>query len=214
MVKNNIKPYIVQGIAVMSITVFCLLSYLLVLSNKVAESKLEDDYIYVSKEILTNNITPVLKEETENKTVIEKPFNQEDVKIAKSFYDYQGEKKEQEQSITLYENTYIQNTGVDYISDNPFHIHSILDGKVISITNDDIVGTTIKIEHSNGIISTYQSLSDILVKENEEVEQGQILGSSGKNSYNSDMENHLHFELYYKDKLVNPEEYYGKTLGE
>ena len=72
----------------------------------------------------------------------------------------------------------------------------------------------LKILHDNDIIHKDLKPANILVKENEEVEQGQILGSSGKNSYNSDMENHLHFELYYKDKLVNPEEYYGKTLGE
>lgn len=210
MVKNNIKPYLVQGIVVMSLTVFCLLGYLLTISTKVVEEQINSNNVFVSKEILTDNVEAVIKEEI----LIERPYQQENVKIGKTFYDYKAEKEEQELSINFYENTYIQNTGVDYVSENVFNIHSILDGKIISITTDDIVGTTIKIEHKNKMISTYQSIKDVVVEENAEVVQGQVLGTSGENSYNKELGNHLHFELYYKNKLVDPEEYFGKPVGE
>lgn len=210
MVKNNVKPYLVQGIVVMSLTVFCLLGYLLTISTKVVEEQINSNNVFVSKEILTDNIEAVIKENV----VIERPYQQDDIKIGKTFYDYKAEKEEQEMSINFYKNTYIQNTGVDYVSENVFKVHSILDGRVISITTDDIVGTTIKIEHKNGMISTYQSVKDVLVKENVEVVQGEILGTSGINSYNEELGNHLHFELYYKNSLVDPEEYFGKIINE
>ena len=65
----------------------------------------------------------------------------------KSYYDYKAEEENQEASIIYYENTYIQNTGVDYVSKEVFDVNSIADGTVISVTQDDIVGQTIKIKH-------------------------------------------------------------------
>lgn len=211
MVKNNIKPYLIQGIVVMSLTVFCLLGYLLTISTKVVEEKLNFDNVYVSEEILTDNIKAVMKEEEKK---IKRPYEKDDIKIGKTFYDYKAEQKDQESSINYYENTYTQNTGIDYVSENVFNVHAILDGKVIKVTTDDIVGTTIKIEHKNGMISTYQSIKDPIVKENTEVVQGEILGTSGTNSYNESLGNHLHFELYYNGTLVDPEEYFDKKIEE
>ena len=71
--------------------------------------------------------------------------------------------------------------------------------------NPDIVGTTVKIEHSNNMISVYQSMKDVQVKENDQVTIGQVIGKSGTNSIGSELGNHLHFELYQDDVLVNPE---------
>ena len=212
MVKNNVKPYLLQGIVVMSLTVLCLMGYLLTMSLKVADEISQHEYTYVSSEILSNNVEAVIKEDT--KVKIERPYKADNIEIAKTFYDYKSEEKSQEQSITYYENTYIQNKGVDYKSENPFQVFSVLDGKVISITEDEIVGTTIKIQHNNNIISTYQCIKDVVVKKNETVTQGQVLGTSSTNNYDKDMGNHLHFELYVNNKLVNPEEYFNKTIEE
>lgn len=209
--KDNIRLYLFQCICVMVLLVFCLGSYLINNSLKVAESKLDDDYLYVSNEILTDNIVPVIKED--NKTII-RPYKEENVTIAKSYYDYQAESSIQENSIIYYENTYIQNTGVDYAKDTIFDVVAILSGKVISVTEDDIVGKTIKIKHENEIISVYQSLGEVNVSVDDVVNQGQMIGVSGTCAINSELGNHLHFELYYNNKLVNPEDYFDKTLGE
>ena len=209
--KKSPKFYLYQAVCAMAIIVFCLGGYLLTNSILVAEEKLNQNHTYVSYEILTDNVIPVIKEED---NIILKPFKAEGVNIVKNYYDYKSESDSQESSIVYYENTYIQNTGVDYSKESSFEVVSILSGTVISITEDDIVGKTIKIKHDNDIISTYQSLGEVTVEENETVNRGQIIATSGENSINSEIGNHLHFELSISNKLVDPEQYYGKKVGE
>ena len=42
--------------------------------------------------------------------------------------------------------------------------------------------------------------------------QGQIIGKSGQSNLNLESENNLHFELYYMGQIVNPNDYYDKSL--
>ena len=118
-----------------------------------------------------------------------------------------------ENSIIYYENTYIQNTGVDYTSKEVFDVNAIADGTVIAVKKDDIVGNTVKIEHNNDMISVYQSINEVSVKEKDQVTKGQVIGKSGTNSIGSDLGNHLHFELYKNNILVNPEEVFANNQG-
>ena len=107
----------------------------------------------------------------------------------------------------------MQNSGIDYTNKETFDIVSILDGTVIEVTDNKILGKTIKIKHNNDLISTYQSLSEVSVKENDTVLRGQVIAKSGTCPlYSSD--NNLHFELTYQGKLVNPESYYNKSVDE
>lgn len=208
MTKRSSKYYLLQGIIMASIALVCLLSYAITASLQNTTEKAQKNIEYVSYEILTDNALPVSKEETQttsNEDII-RPYTSEKVKIGKNYYDYKSEEQKQEDSIIYYENTYIQNTGTDYTSDEIFDINAISDGTVISITTDDIVGTTIKVEHQNKMMSIYQSVKDVKVKEKDTVTKGQVIATSGTNNISSDLGNHLHFELYKDNVLVNPEE--------
>ena len=163
--------------------------------------------VYVSYEILTDNAMPVSKQEETTNSVV-RPYTAENVEVGKSYYDYNSESDAQEKSIIYYEDTYIQNTGVDYTNKEVFDVFAIADGTVTSITKDDIVGTTIKIEHNNELISVYQSVKDVAVKEKDQVTKGQVIATSGTNSISSDLGNHLHFELYNQNILVDPEQFF------
>ena len=214
MIKRSSRYYLLHGIVVMVVALVCLLSYAVTTSMTVAEDKLEDNLEYVSYEILTDNVMPVSKEETQEEAAsIIRPYDDKTVEIGKSFYDYKAETENQEDSIIYYENTYIQNTGVDYVSKEIFQVKTIADGTVISITEDDIVGTTVKIEHPNNMISVYQSVKDVKVKEKDTVTQGQVFATSGTNNINSELGNHLHFELYKENILVNPEDFFTNPEG-
>jgi len=182
------------------------------LSNSILFSD-DNELEYVDGEITENSFGDDIPVVSTSIKII-RPYLDNNVSIAKTFYDYEGEASQQENSIIFYEDTYMQNSGVDYTSSNVFDIVSILDGTVISVEENDIMGTTVEVRHSNDLISVYQSLSDIIVEKDEQIIQGQIIAKSGLSNINKDLGNHLHFELYYKGKIVNPEEYYNKSLDE
>lgn len=167
---------------------------------------------YISTRYVTKNIFDEVYPVINISKGIEKPFNDASVKIVKSFYDYKEENHEN--SIIYYENTYMPNTGIIYKGDETFDVLSIYEGEVIKIEEDEIMGTIVTIKHSENVLSIYQSLKDVKVKEGDLVNKQDVIGSSGKNNLSSDIGEHLHFELIVNGQNVDPEKYYGKTLEE
>ena len=107
----------------------------------------------------------------------------------------------------------MQNTGIDYTYNETFDVVSILDGTVIEVTENEILGKTIKIRHDNDLISIYQSLGEVNVKKDDTVLRGQAIAKSGTcDLYDKDY--NLHFELSYQGKNINPETSYNKTSSE
>lgn len=180
------------------------------ITNNLLFSKKDNNVKYVDGEIIDSGDRDIPVVSTSNTIV--RPYLDSDVSLVKGFYDYKGDSDSQEKSIIFYENTYMQNSGVSYSSEKVFDVISILDGVVISVENNDILGNTVEIRHNNDLISVYQSLSNVNVKKDDKVIQGQIIAKSGLSNIEKDLGNHLHFELYYKGKIVNPEEYYNKSL--
>lgn len=210
--SRRIKPVLVPVIYGVCVVAFLFSMYF---AQKFAKNLLfqkQSDIEYVDGEITESENKDIPVVSTSVKIV--KPYLDETVKLVRSFYDYEGDSADQEKAIILYEDTYMQNSGADYANENVFDVISILDGTVISVEDNDILGTTVEVRHSNELISVYQSLSDVSVKENDQIIQGQIIAKSGTSNINKDLGNHLHFELYYKGKIVNPEEYYNKSVDE
>lgn len=212
MKMRKIKPVVVPMIYGLCVIAFLFSMYFAGKFSNNLLFKDKEDTKYVDGEIVSenNNDIPVIS----TPSTIVRPYLDSSVSIYKTFYDYKAEASAQENSIILYEDTYMQNSGVDYTSDNSFDVISILDGTVIGLYENEVLGTTIEVRHDNDIISVYQSLSDVSVKEGDNVIQGQILAKSGLSNINKELSNHLHFELYYKSAIVNPEEYYNKSVDE
>ena len=167
----------------------------------------DDDLDYVSSSILDEDV-PVINEVSK----MIKPYTAEGVSIAKSYYDYQADAAEQEKSIVYHDNTYMQNSGVDYVLDNVFDVVSVLDGTVTNVKEDELVGKTVEIKHDNDYVTVYQSLSEVSVKKGDTVKQGDVIGKSGTNELDSEVGNHLHFELYIGGQVVNPASYIDKEI--
>lgn len=216
MTKRKLKPFVVPMIYVMSIAMLITSVFFIerIINNAIFKSEdieaTEDVEDVVSEETDTNGEIPVVSTEPQ----IIRPYTNDAIKIVKSYYDYQADNASQENSILYYGDTYMQNSGVDYSMNAEFEVVSILDGTVSEVIDDEVMGKTIKIKHSNDLVSVYQSMGSIDLKANDSVAQGTIIGKSGNSNVSQDLGNHLHFELYYKGEVVNPENYYGKLLGE
>ena len=169
-----------------------------------------DDTTYVGDTIIKDKVKPVV---ADNAKVL-RPYRDGEVKIVKNYYDYKADEATQENSITLYNKTYMQSTGVCYGGKDEFDVLAIMDGKVIDIKEDDVLGTTVIVEHDSNITSIYQSLKDVNVKVNDEVKAGDIIAKAGSNNLNKELNNHLHFELVINGSNVNPEVYYDKFVNE
>ena len=176
------------------------------IENAFTTRSLDEDTTYVSDTILDDNVKPVVAEPQK----IVRPYKDSEVKILKDYYDYQADEESQIGSIIVYNNTYLQNSGVCYGGPEQFDVTSILDGKVISVEEDETLGNIVQIEHDNKIISVYQSLKDVTVKVGDMVAQGDIIAKSGTNNLTPDLGNHLHFELVVDGQIVDPENYFNE----
>ena len=206
--KLKLKKFVMPTIYVALVSVLVLSVLMSVKTFKPVEDEVEQ-INYVSEDVLSDDM-PVVSTEK----VIIRPYTDGEVKIGKYYYDYKDNSEEQKKAIIFYEDSYIQNSGVDYIASKVFDVISVYDGVVEKVEDNDIVGKTVEIKHDNNIISVYQSLSEANVKEGDSVKSGMIIGKSGTSKINSDLGNHLHFELYSGGEVLNPEDCYNKKINE
>ena len=166
-------------------------------------------YDFSVEDIFTSDILPVIK--TENDHII-RPYMSDSVKVGTSFYNYNGEAKNQESSIIYYKGTYMQNNGVDYVCDEDFDVLAVLDGEVIGIEDNEIYGKIITIKHNDNLITTYSNVDNVLVNVGYKVSQGEIIASSNKSIISGKPT--LHFEIYYKNEALDPESIYTINVSE
>lgn len=178
-----------------------------ILTKKTTTDNHNENINYVSESIIDTD-EPVVKEVSK----MLKPYTNENVKVGKYYYDYKADESRQQNSITYHDNTYMQNSGVDYILEEVFEVNSVMDGTVTNVTEDELLGKCVEIKHDNNYTSIYQSLSEVTVKKGDKITAGQIIGKSGQNALDKDMGNHLHFELYIKGQVVDPLNYIDKDL--
>lgn len=187
------------------------MSAFFVSQNMQANNPTEEDIEYVNSSIIDDKEDrEVIKEDVK----MVKPYTNEEVQTLKYFYDYQAEAATQEKSILYHENTYIQNSGMDFGLTDTFDVVSVLDGTVVDVREDELLGTVVEIKHDNDFISSYQSLSEVSVKKNDTVKQGQVIGKSGTNTIDQDLGNHLHFELYKSGSVVDPSKYFDQVISD
>ncbi|NOQ73810.1 MAG: peptidoglycan DD-metalloendopeptidase family protein [Crocinitomix sp.] len=96
--------------------------------------------------------------------------------------------------------------GVDIVTLKDEPIKSCLEGTIILTGWIQSEGKVVVVQHKGDLISVYKHCSAILKQRGEQVETGDpiaIVGNSGENTTGP----HLHFELWKKGYLLNPEEY-------
>lgn len=176
-----------------------------------------------------NDVTDQLTEDTNDISYRDEPFvevnrsienfkmpaiDPDAVQVVTKFYDFEASPEDQEAALVLYDNTYHPNQGIDIAREDgqSFEVVASLSGTVTKAMKDPLLGDVVEIEHDNDVVTIYQSLTDLQVKEGDKVEQGQVIGKAGKNQFNSEAGVHAHFEIRKDGKAFNPLNYMEKPM--
>ncbi len=207
MTKRRLKGSVKKSLFVVSISVIFISLFMI---TKNLQPSNENDEAYVMNSLLepivpVTNVTETLK--------FTRPYTSDKVRISKYFYEKDATNEEQERSLIYYENTYLQNSGVVYSSDEEFDVVSVFDGTVIDIKHDEILNNIVYVSHNSSLTSIYYGLKDVKVKVNDSITQNTLLGKSDKNKFCTD-QNSILFEVNYDGKVLNPESFYKMDVNE
>ena len=104
-----------------------------------------------------------------------------------------------------------RHTGVDFALKPGNPIYATGDGVVESVKFEFFgYGNSVVIDHGFGYKTRYAHLKSIGVSEGMKIKRGECIGVSGNSGRSSGP--HLHYEVLYKDRHVNPANYYDLTI--
>ena len=139
------------------------------------------------------------------------PFKEEyagEVTLLQNFYDMSADETTRENSVLVCNQVFTTSTGVTIaLNSEPFEVVAAMSGTVSKVKMDAFTGNMITIDHPNGMQTRYSSVADILIKEGDQVSQGEQIATSQENESNPTAGVHLHFELLDQGVLVNPAKY-------
>ncbi|SNS49877.1 Murein DD-endopeptidase MepM and murein hydrolase activator NlpD, contain LysM domain [Anaerovirgula multivorans] len=103
--------------------------------------------------------------------------------------------------------------GVDIHAEEGAPVRAVLEGEVIEVINDTIMGITISLQHEEDLITRYSNLStDAMVKVGQKVAKGQVISGVGRTAANKTLEGPLlHFQVLEEGQMVDPQKYLPRT---
>lgn len=96
-------------------------------------------------------------------------------------------------------------TGQDFAGPRGARILAAADGVVKDTGWQTGYGKTVDVEHGYGFMTKYGHLSEILVKEGQHVKKGQVIAVQGSTGRSTGP--HLHYEVRYHNKTLNPKNF-------
>lgn len=179
--------------------------------------------------------TPVVNEPSNDNPVDDKPIVNDPVtnqpaekakfivpvsgeyEVVRTYYDLALSDEELESAIILTGSYMIESKGLSYAkpkTNNPFDVCAIYEGTVTAVEEDELNGMCVTILHADGIESIYSSLSNVSLKVNDKVEQGQTLGQSASSLLDVEAGIHVHLEVKVNGNFINPSTIFGKEITE
>jgi len=104
--------------------------------------------------------------------------------------------------------------GIDIAAAIGTKVRAVSDGTVAGVEDDDMYGTTVTIDHGDGLCSVYANLaSEPVVRVGDEVEMGDVIGSIGDTALCETGEvQHLHFAMTLDGSYADPDGYLPESL--
>ena len=99
--------------------------------------------------------------------------------------------------------------GMDISAQEGLEVLCVSDGTVQAVEQDDLMGTTVTVDHGEGLVSVYANLSPgPEVEVGQEVDTGTVLGTVGGTAIAEGAQpSHLHLEMTLNGEPVDPAEY-------
>jgi len=99
--------------------------------------------------------------------------------------------------------------GVDIAAAEGAPVKAAADGTVVSVKNDELMGVTVTIRHTDGYQTVYANLQEKPpVAEGQEIAAGDVIGYVGTTSQaEASMEPHLHFSVLKDGDVIDPADF-------
>ena len=209
MTKRKLKGYVKPTIFFVGMSIL-FLSLMLMTKNMKPKETIEGEDAYVINSII-DVVTPVV--ETLEETKIIRPYTSDKVAVNKTFYTKDDTEEQQQNSLIYYENTYLQNSGEIYASDEEFDVVAVLDGTVVDVKQDELLNTIVYVSHNSNLTTIYYGLKDVNLKVNDTIKQKDVIGKSNQNKFCNKPFSML-FEVNYNGKVLDPENFYTMDFKE
>lgn len=120
--------------------------------------------------------------------------------------------KEYTDSTVVFSNTlgiYTGHLGIDFGGDENAKVVAAYGGTVKEIYTSYLQGTSVKIDHGNGLVTVYNSIEPIEgLKAGDQVLKGQVIGTISTNNKQEYKDGaHLHFEVWENGVNISPNKY-------
>ena len=104
---------------------------------------------------------------------------------------------------------YTGHMGIDFAAEAGTNVIAVYDGKIESVTTSYLQGTTVTIDHGNGLKSVYNSIEAAEnLTEGKTVKKGDVIGTVSDNNRQEYKDGpHLHFEVLENGVKIDPETY-------
>ena len=96
--------------------------------------------------------------------------------------------------------------GVDFAAEIGTPVRAAASGTVTLVEEDPIWGRRVRISHAHGYSTVYAHLGTVRTAQGRSVKRGDMIGTIGLSGLTTGP--HVHYELWFKDKPLNPEEYF------
>lgn len=208
MSKEKMQRFLFLGVLVLVFAIF-LISLLFQNPEEAIDPSDKDPDEVDPIDTPTDPVTP-------SPEVLKSPVSMETFNIIRKFYSLDDETADQELSVIKFGSKYFLSRGISIASSDgkEFNVIASLSGTIKEVTDSDVYGKTIIIDHGNNVQTEYISLSTVTVNVGDEIEQGDVIGKSGMNEYDSGAGNHVHFKISVKGVYYDPEVNIGKTASQ
>ena len=219
--NNNFKNFLKEKKDLLIFVGVLIVTFISVLGIARIASK-EEKEIEAGGNIINPTPTPTPVETTPiepqpNMPKIQLPLKQNHI-IKREYFDLTGDISLLEDAVKTNGTTFIESKGISYGVDGNkvFDVYNICGGEVISVSGDaeNLEGYTVAIKHDDHVVSVYSSLSKVTVKVGDILEDNVIIGVSGTTIIDIDAGIHVHLEVLYDGKYVNPKDTIGKEVSE